>query len=67
MYSNLNTKEHDTFNNDTLDQINTEFSDKKNYLNISTVTFAHNCIIITKQTPEETEISNRPYRSKQYQ
>jgi hypothetical protein len=51
----------------TLDQINTEFSDKKNYLNISTVTFAHNCIIITKQIPEETEISNRPYRSKQYQ
>jgi spermidine synthase len=51
----------------TLDQINTEFSDKKNYLNISTVTFAHNCIIITKQTPEETEISNKPYRAKQYQ
>ena len=51
----------------TLDQINTEFSGKKNYLNISTVTFAHNCIIITKQIPEETEISNRPYRSKQYQ
>ena len=51
----------------TLDQINTEFSGKKNYLNISTVTFAHNCIIITKQTPEETEISNKPYRAKQYQ
>jgi len=56
----------DYFKN-TLDQINSEFSNKKNYLNISTVTFAHNCIIITKQTPEETEISNRSYRFKQYQ
>jgi hypothetical protein len=56
----------DYFKN-TLDQINSEFSNQKNYLNISTVTFAHNCIIITKQTPEETEISNRSYRFKQYQ
>ena len=56
----------DYFKN-TLDQINSEFSNQKNHLNISTVTFAHNCIIITKQTPEETEISNRYYRFKQYQ
>ena len=56
----------DYFKN-TLDQINSEFSNQKNHLNISTVTFAHNCIIITKQTPEETEISNRSYRFKQYQ
>ena len=48
----------------TLDQINSEFSNKQNPLNISTVTFAHNCIIITKQTPKETEINNRPYRFK---
>ena len=56
----------DYFKN-TLDQINSEFSNKQNHLNISTVTFAHNCIIITKQTPEETTISNRTYRFKQYQ
>ena len=56
----------DYFKN-TLDQINSEFSNQKNHLNISTVTFAHNCIIITKQTHEETEISNRSYRFKQYQ
>ena len=53
----------DYFKN-TLDQINSEFSNKQNPLNISTVTFAHNCIIITKQTPKETEINNRPYRFK---
>tara|TARA_R110000822_G_C15291699_1_gene491126 strand:+ start:60 stop:722 length:663 start_codon:yes stop_codon:yes gene_type:complete len=55
----------DYFKN-TLDQINSEFSNKKNHLKISTVTFAHNCIIITKQTPEEANISNRNYRFKQY-
>ena len=46
----------------TPDQINNEFSKNKNNLNISSITFAHNCIIITKQTLEETKLTNRPYR-----
>lgn len=46
----------------TPDQINNEFSKKKNNLNISSITFAHNCIIITKQTLEEIELTKRSYR-----
>ena len=44
------------------DQINSEFSKRKNHLSISTVTFAQNCIIITKQTKEEIELTDRSYR-----
>lgn len=46
------------------DQINSEFSEKKNKLNISSITFAHNCIILVKQTQEEIELSKRLYRHK---
>jgi hypothetical protein len=44
------------------DQINSEFSKHRNDLNISTITFAHNCIIITKKTEEEIELTKREYR-----
>lgn len=44
------------------DQINNEFSKIENNLNISTITYAHNCIIITKRTQEEIELCKRPYR-----
>ena len=50
----------------TPDQINNEFSKSKNTLNISTITFAHNCVIITKKTKEEIELLNRPYRFEEY-
>lgn len=44
------------------DQVNAEFSRQKNYFSISSVTFAHNCAIIKKQTEEEITISSRIYR-----
>ena len=44
------------------DQINNEFSKVDNNLNISTITYAHNCIIMTKRTQEEIELCKRPYR-----
>lgn len=47
--------------------INEEFSNIKNDLNIGTVTYAYNCIIITKRTEEEMEICKRPYRYKDKQ
>lgn len=45
-----------------IDSINSEFSKKKNKFNISSITFAKNCIIIKKQTEEEIQINNRVYR-----
>lgn len=42
--------------------INHEFSKIQNHLNISTITYAQNCIIITKRTKEEQEYFNRKYR-----
>ena len=42
--------------------INQEFTKKENNLEISTVTFAHNCIIITKRTEEEMVICKKNYR-----
>lgn len=42
--------------------INEEFSKEKNDLQISTITFGQNCIIITKQTQEEVNYFNRYYR-----
>lgn len=53
----------DYFKN-TPDQINYEFSNRKNNLNISSVTFAHNCIILVKKTLEEMNFSKREYRFK---
>jgi hypothetical protein len=44
--------------------INSEFSGKKNDLNISQITFAKNCIIINKQTETEIELNKREYRFK---
>jgi len=44
------------------DQINSEFNQSKNSLSISTITFAHNCVVITKKTREEETLTNRPYR-----
>jgi hypothetical protein len=46
------------------DEINSEFSQKKNTYDISSITFAHNCCIIVKQTKEERIISQREYRGK---
>ena len=45
-----------------IDQINQEFSRKENRLKISSITYAQNCIIIRKQTPDESEYFNRHYR-----
>lgn len=45
-----------------IESINSEFSQKKNKFNISSITFAKNCIIVKKQTEEEIEINNRIYR-----
>ena len=46
------------------DKINAEFTGVKNSLNISSITFGHNCVIITKETQEETDLKDRQYRSK---
>lgn len=43
-------------------EINSEFSGEKNRWGISTITFAHNCIILTKKTKEELQFTNREYR-----
>jgi len=45
-------------------QINDEFSNIKNTLNISNICFGKNCIIIKKQTEEEIELNKREYRFK---
>lgn len=46
----------------TVDQINSEITGIKNYYNIMSVTYAPNCIVITKKTEEQTNFYNRPYR-----
>lgn len=45
-----------------IDQVNAEFSGRTNDMEISTITYGQNCIIITKQTPEERDYFSRPYR-----
>jgi hypothetical protein len=45
-----------------IDKINSEFSKVYNDLRISSITYAQNCIIITKQTQEESDYFNRNYR-----
>lgn len=45
-----------------LHSINTEFSGQPNPLYVSSITYGHNCIIITKCTKEEKELMDRPYR-----
>lgn len=47
---------------DLVDLINSEFSGKNNELEISTITYGQNCIIITKRTEEESSYFNRDYR-----
>tara|TARA_R110000765_G_scaffold70178_1_gene136094 strand:+ start:43 stop:702 length:660 start_codon:yes stop_codon:yes gene_type:complete len=47
-------------------RINSEYCNLKNNFNISTITFAHNCIIIKKQTLEEIELTSREYRFKHF-
>jgi hypothetical protein len=46
------------------DKINKEFSGINNPLNVSSITFGHNCVIIIKATKEEIEFKNRPYKWK---
>ena len=45
-----------------IDMINSEFSGKLNSLEISSITYGRNCIIITKQTEEEKKYFDRDYR-----
>lgn len=47
-----------------VDTINSEFSGKRNELNISSITFGQNCAIITKMSAEEVQIKDREYRFK---
>lgn len=44
------------------DMINYEFSKTENTLKIATITYAQNCIILTKRTKIEQEYFNRKYR-----
>jgi hypothetical protein len=44
------------------DMINHEFSKVQNTLNVSTITYGQNCIIITKRTKEEQTYFDRKYR-----
>ena len=45
-----------------IDRINAEFTGKKNDIEVSTLTYGQNCIIITKQTAEERAYFKRDYR-----
>jgi hypothetical protein len=47
-------------------EINSEFNRNTNPLNISTITFGPNFIIIKKRTQEEIDFYNREYRFKHY-
>ena len=44
------------------EMINSEFTGVKNHLDISTITFGQNCIIIKKRTEQEKEYFDRNYR-----
>jgi hypothetical protein len=48
-----------------LEMINSEFTGQKNHLDISTIEFAQNCIIITKRSVEEKQYFERNYRFSQ--
>ena len=43
-------------------ELNSEFHSGENTLDISSITYGQNCIIITKQTEEEKSFYNREYR-----
>lgn len=47
------------------EQINGEFSGRQNLFNASSITFAHNCVIVVKKTEEEIAFTNREYRFKE--
>lgn len=44
-----------------VDLVNAEFSGANNDLGVSTLSYGQNCIIITKQTPQERAHFDRPY------
>ena len=50
----------DYFKNKT-DQINDKITLNKNSMNISTITFGYNCIVITKKTKREVESISSTY------
>ncbi len=54
------------YSNNYIDNINSEFSRKPNNLRISSISYGQNCIIINKQTKEESEYFNRGYRFNGY-
>jgi hypothetical protein len=45
-----------------IDYVNSEFTGKENKLDISSINYGQNCIIITKQTEEEKNYFKRDYR-----
>jgi len=45
-----------------IDKINAEFSGKRNDLEVSSITYGQNCIIITKQSEDEKRYFDRSYR-----
>lgn len=47
-------------------EINSEFSGIKNRLEISSITYGHNCIIMKKKTEEEILFTGREYRFKRF-
>ena len=49
-----------------IDRINAEFSGKKNDIEVSSLTYGQNCIIITKQNAEERAFFERDYRFQRY-
>ena len=45
-----------------IDMINSEFSGKRNDLEISSIAYGQNCIVVTKQTDDEKRYFDRDYR-----
>lgn len=45
-----------------IDMINSEFSRKRNDLEISSIAYGQNCIVLTKQTDDEKHYFDRDYR-----
>jgi len=46
--------------------VNSEFLPISNILDVASITFAYNCIIFTKNTPEDRKLQNRSYRFKHF-
>lgn len=49
-----------------VDDINSEFSRKPNSLDIESITFAHNCIIVVKASESNRSLLHRSYRFKEH-